>query len=199
MTAYQSLEQHFQRIYDLRHVEAIAMWDEASMMPVGGGEARSQAMSSLGVVIHGMVTDPRVAEWADKARDEDLDDWQQANVREIERLYRESTCLPEELVARRSRITSKCEQAWRVHRADNNWSAMQRLLEDVIAVSREEAACRSEASGAGLYDALLDVYEPEMTSATLDELFADLKVFLPPFVEPVIERQKQQDVLPLTG
>ncbi|MBD3649387.1 MAG: carboxypeptidase M32, partial [Pseudomonadales bacterium] len=43
------------------------------------------------------------------------------------------------------------------------------------------------------------VYEPEMTSATLDELFADLKSFLPPFVEQVIERQKNQDVLPLTG
>jgi len=190
MSAYQSLEDHFRKIDDLNHVASVAMWDEATMMPPGGGDARGRAMSTLSVVIHEQVTDPRVGEWVDAARSEHLSDWQRANLREIERTWREQTCLPAELVARRGIVTSRSEQAWRRHRASNNWQAMQPLLEEVVSVMREEAACRAGATGRGLYDAMLDVYEPDMTSAKLDALFSDLKAFLPDFIENVLERQR---------
>ena len=147
-TDYDRLEVHFQKINDLRHVSAIAGWDEASMMPTGGGEARAQAMSTLDVMIHQLVTEPKVGEWIDGAKaGSSLDDWQAANLREIDRTWREATCMPEDLVAANSIARSKCEQAWRLHRANNDWKAMEPLLAEVVSLTREEASCRSESTG----------------------------------------------------
>ncbi len=58
-------------------------------------------------------------------------------------------------------------------------------------LSREEAAIRADALGCSRYDALLDLYEPEMTSARLDTLFADLKDWLPQLLQRALEKQAQ--------
>ncbi len=195
MHHYQQLQRHFARLSDLAHVQAIAGWDEAAMMPAGGGEARGQALATLEVVMHGMLTDPRVGEWIEGASDEQLDTWQRANLREMARSYRESTCMPEALVERKKLATSRCEQAWRRYRAENNWQAMAPLLQEVVTLAREEAAVRAEATGLSLYDALFDTYEPGMTCAKVDQLFADLKGFLPGLLDEVLERQAAEPLL----
>jgi carboxypeptidase Taq len=192
MTPYEKLHQHFARLNDLYHVGAVAQWDEAAMMPAGGGDARGQALATLDGVTHQMLTDPRIGEWLAAADSATLEPWQAANLREMQRNYRDATCLPESLVERRTLANSRCEQAWRVHRAENNWQAMAPLLEDVVALAREEAAARAAVNGMSLYDSLLDSYEPGMTCAQLDPLFAELKAFLPGLLDATIERQQQQ-------
>ena len=199
-TDYDRLEVHFQKINDLRHVSAIAGWDEASMMPTGGGEARAQAMSTLDVMIHQLVTEPKVGEWIDGAKaGSSLDDWQAANLREIDRTWQEATCMPEDLVAANSIARSKCEQAWRLHRGNNDWKSMEPLLAEVVSLTREEASCRSESTGLGLYDAMLNLYEPDVTSEQIDAVFADLKGFLPQFADKVVNLQSADEVLPVSG
>ncbi|MEO2175667.1 MAG: carboxypeptidase M32, partial [bacterium] len=145
MSAYQNVHDHFREINDLQHVLAITNWDEASMMPVGGGQVRGQALSALQVVIHGLKTDPKIADWLEAAVTEDLDNWQSANLREIKRVYREATCMPADLVARLEQATTAAEQAWRQYRIDNNWADMEPLLTEVVNLSRKEAAVRAEA------------------------------------------------------
>lgn len=199
MGAYHSLETHFKKINDLAHVSAIASWDEASMMPAGGGEARGQAMATLSVLMHEMITKPQVGDWIEAATGEDLSSWQAANLREIGRVYREATCMPSELVEAQGLATSKSEQAWRECRAANDWKTMQPLLTEVVNLGRREAEVRSSASDLGLYDSLLDTYEPDVRSAQLDEVFADLKSFLPPFLDQVLASQAQETLLPVSG
>ncbi|MCH7744235.1 MAG: carboxypeptidase M32 [Proteobacteria bacterium] len=194
MPAYQNLFRQFKKIADLAHVQSICAWDEAAMMPSGGGEARAQATATLAVLIHESTSDPRIKDWLEQAKSEDLDQMQKANVREIERQHREATCLTKELVHRSRLASSRCEQAWRQYRTDNNWTDMQPLLQDVVAVTREEAAMRAASTGLSLYDAMLDVYEPGMTSEQLDGLFAELKAFLPGFIDEVLEHQEQRPV-----
>ena len=59
--AYERLTEHFQKVGDLDHVYSISSWDEATMMPEGGGTARGQAMATLGVVIHEMQCSEKIA------------------------------------------------------------------------------------------------------------------------------------------
>ena len=195
MSSYQNLADHFKKISQLEHVQAITQWDEAAMMPVGGGEARSEAMATLGVVIHELKTDPKIGEWLDKAVDEELDAPQTASVREMAREHREATCLTPELVGELGRASSRCEQAWRQLRSENNWQDMEPLLTNVVSLVREEAAMRSVSTGMSLYDAMLDVYEPDMTCEKLDVLFARLKQFLPDFVGEVLQQQASDPVI----
>ncbi len=56
--AYQALSTRHRRLAHLQHVEAIAAWDEAAMMPAGGGESRAEALATLRVFTHELATDP---------------------------------------------------------------------------------------------------------------------------------------------
>lgn len=195
--AYEQLTEHYKKVGDLRHVYMITAWDEAAMMPVGGGEARGEALASLDVVIHEMVVNSQVGDWIDTCSNLDLDDWQQANLREIKREYDEMTCLPSEFVRSQSVASSKAEQAWRFHRGENDWHTFLPLLEEVVKHAREEAEIRAERTGLGRYDALLETFEPGMRSAVLDELFARLKSTLPDMVTAALAQQAKQPLLPL--
>ena len=74
-------------------------WDEAVMMPVGGGERRGDVLATLAGVVHRQLTSPEIADLIAAAADEtDLDDWQRANLREIRRKHLHATALPEALV-----------------------------------------------------------------------------------------------------
>src|SRR5262249_13165718 len=87
--SYTVLEVHFRRLSQLEHVEAIASWDEAAMMPAGGGLARGAALATLKGLIHEEASAPRVGEWiaAAESRSAELGPWQLANLREIRRGY----------------------------------------------------------------------------------------------------------------
>ncbi len=197
MSTYQKLYDHFKKISDLEHVQSIGYWDEASMMPLGGGEARGEALATLGILIHELKTETRVGEWLDRVSSENLTGNEAANTREMARAHREATCLTGTLVGDLKRTSSRCEQAWRQFRADNNWAGMQPLLEEVVHLVREEAAMRADSTGVSAYDAMLDVYEPGMTSEKLDEIFAGLTSFLPGFIDEVIDLQKSSPVIPM--
>ena len=200
MSAYSELHQHFARIGDLSHAAAIVSWDEAAMMPKGGGKARGRAMATLGVTVHGMTADPKVADWLDAASAQnDLSDWQRANIREMRRVFELATCISPDLVEARSLATARCEQAWRQCRSENDWATMAPMLDEVIRIAREEAAARSAATGLGLYDAMLDTYEPGMRASRVEVLFDELKAFLPRFAREVIERQALNPPTPLLG
>lgn len=197
--AYKALHDHFSTIYDLKHVQAMASWDESSMMPVGGGEARGRAMSTLGVVIHDMLIDERVPDWLAQAQGETLDEWQRANVREITRMVSEATAVPSDIVRRLGLATARSEQAWRIARADNDWQVMKPLLEDVVSLTREKAAALAGQRQCSLYDALLDTFEPGATTEMVDGVFGDLKSFLPGFLDEILEKQASEEVLEPRG
>jgi carboxypeptidase Taq len=180
-------------------VKAITGWDEAVMMPQGGGESRAEAMATLEGLIHELSTDPRVGEWLERAKAAPEDALARASLREIERVYLRATALPQALVEAQSRAQLRCEQAWRNQRANNDWTSHKPLLEEVVKLKREEASVLSERTGAAPYDALMDAFEPGMTCARLDEIFGELERFLPSAVNEAIERKKSQSVLPIEG
>ena len=197
--SYTELAAHYHRISQLSHVKAITGWDEAVMMPHGGGEARAEAMATLEGLIHELSTDKRVGEWLDRAREAPLDDAARASLREIERVYLRATALPQQLVEAQSRAQLRCEQAWRSQRKNNDWAGHRPLLEEVVRLKREEAHVLAERTGASPYDALMDAFEPGMKSERLDAIFGELERFLPGAVSEAVERQARLPVLPIAG
>ncbi|KAA8729797.1 MAG: carboxypeptidase M32 [Ewingella americana] len=191
-TAYSQLRSTFARLSRFNHLSAIAGWDMAAMMPPAGSKARSEALAELSVLSHQILTAKQVGEWLDQAESEDLNDLERADLREMRRKYQQSAVLPESLVQEKSLAGARCEHAWRIQRKSNDWDSFAENLREVVRLSREEAKLRSEATGVGLYDSLLDMYEPGMTSAKLDELFGDLKTWLPNLLKTVVEKQKSE-------
>ena len=130
----------------LEHSQAILGADEATHMAVGGGEKRAEAMAVLAGIYHRQATAPEIADLIAAAKQEDLNDAQEAALREFERQYINATSLPAEFVERQTRTRMRCEQLWRDLRAKNDWASFEPALAGVIAMAREEAAMRAEAS-----------------------------------------------------
>ncbi|MEO7245948.1 MAG: carboxypeptidase M32, partial [Rubrivivax sp.] len=63
----------------------------------------------------------------------------------------------------------------------------------VLASVREEAALLAAQTGRSKYDALLDRYEPGMSTAQLDRVFGDVRSWLPDLIRRVRARQAARD------
>ena len=202
MKTYKALEKQFRRISAVNGALAMLGWDQSTMMPEGGARARSEQIATLSVLRHEWITDARLGDQLNEAatQADKLDDWQRANLREMQRQWRHATALTPKLVALRSRTTMACEMVWRKARRDDDFKAFARAFLPVLELTREVAAAKSAAFGLGAYDALLDEYEPGGRSASIDKLFADLGSFLPDFIDRALVKQgKRPAPLPLPG
>lgn len=193
-SAYANLTRTFQRLSRFGHLSAIAGWDMMTMMPAGGSSARGAALAELSVLRHEILTAKQVGEWLQQAQQEDLDDVAQANLFEMQRAWQQASLLPASLVEAKSIVGSRCEHAWRSQRPNNDWQGFSANLKEVVKLSRQEAEIRAQANGCSRYDALLDVFEPGMTSAKLDLTFADLKQWLPDLLQKIVAQQSQENV-----
>ena len=197
MLAYQQLEKKFKRISNLEHLSSIAHWDEAVMMPAGGSQSRAEAQAEVSVMINEIMGSKDVGDLLIQAEHDQnlLNSWQKANLSEMKRAWLKATSVSPELVEAKIMAGSKCEMAWRSLRQENNWQDFVPLFKEVVKLSREEAKQRSEAMGAEVYDALLNLYEPGMTCAKLDVIFTEIKGFLPEFIQQVVDKQKSEKVV----
>ncbi|WP_277975457.1 carboxypeptidase M32 [Pantoea endophytica] len=198
-SAYQELSRTFQRLSRFGHLGAIAGVDMQTTMPPGGSQARGEAMAELSVFMHEVLTDKRLGGLFDAAQQESMNDVEQVNLSEMQRAWQQATLLPASLVEAKSLAGSRCEHAWRQQRPANDWQGFSANLKEVVKLSRQEAQLRADALGVSRYDALLDVFEPAMTSAQLDQTFGDLKSWLPDLLQKAVEKQQQTPIAQPVG
>lgn len=190
--SFEKLDALCRRLHALEHATSILHADEATHMPVGGGEARAESMSVLAGMYHRQATAPEIGDWLEAAEKEDLSEEQQAAVREFRRVWTGLTCLPSEFVERQAVTRMRCEQLWRDLRPKNDWAGFQAALEGVVELAREEAGLRAQAFGLDPYDALMEQYDPGNRAADITPVFAELKSFLVGFVPKALEAQERR-------
>ncbi|OOQ68332.1 carboxypeptidase M32 [Vibrio parahaemolyticus] len=195
MNAFTKLVEHSKKVANFGHLLEIVGWDQAAVMPSGGAEARSNAMAELEVHIHSLMTQPHLEDLFAQAEEETLATQERAMLREMKREWQLANLLPESLVQASSLAGSKCEHAWRTQRSNNDWAGFEKNWAEVVKLSQEEAQIRADANGTTPYDAMLNVYEPGTTSASLDTLFSDVKTWLPSLIDEAIEKQKSNNIL----
>ena len=190
--AYGELTRTFARLHRFAHLGAIAVWDQAVMMPSGGNTARSAAMAELHVLMHDLLTAPRLKDALRSAEQEDLGPMQRANLREMRRLWEAANVVPSRLVEAKTMAETRCEHAWRTQRSWNDWDGFAANLREVVALSREQAGLLAKYKGCAPYDALVDRYEPGMTSAAIESVFTDIAAWLPGLIKRVQSRQASE-------
>jgi carboxypeptidase Taq len=197
--AYRTLEERFKRLSDIVGALAVLEWDHQVMMPRGGNEARAEQFATLRQIAHEVLTDATTGALLGEAETQaaDLDPWQRANLREMQRSYARAVALDPALVAALARATARAEMTWRDARAKADFAALAPALAEVVRLTREEAAAKAGALDLPPYDALLDGYEPGLRAAQIDALLDPLAAFLPDFLEQVLARQPAP--LPIQG
>jgi carboxypeptidase Taq len=174
-------------------------WDEETCLPRSGVAHRSEQLALLAGLLHDRTTDPRVGELLGVLEGSDLvadpESPAAVNVRELRRGYDRERRLPRRLVEEIARVTPLAQQAWADAREQVDYERFRPWLERQLALAREEA----DAVGFPevRYDALLEDYEPGVTTRQVAELFTELRRELVPMVQalPAAGKRTRASVL----
>lgn len=185
------LRQRLGEVHQLHMASALLDWDQQTYMPPESVQARSEQKAALTRISHNLFTAPEtgdlIAAAEQQAAGGDADDpVVDALVRVSRRDYDRATRIPVDLMSERVRVTALAQEEWAAARAADDYPRFAPWLRRVIDLERQVA----DALGwtGRRYDALLDQYEPGMTSARVDELFTELKEGLSLLVREIGEK-----------
>ncbi|MFV0513086.1 MAG: carboxypeptidase M32 [Jhaorihella sp.] len=184
MSAFNSL-MAFQRDTEaLGQIAGRLGWDQETVMPRGAAVQRGEEMAAIDAVLHARRCDPRVGEWLEAATPPDATG--AAQLREIRRAFERARKVPAALSRRIARVTSEAQGKWAAARADEDVAAFLPVLDEVVALKREEGAALAE--GGDIYDAMLQDYEPGTSGAAIGAMFDAMRPRLVALRAAVLER-----------
>ncbi|WP_118134906.1 carboxypeptidase M32 [Oceanicella sp. SM1341] len=182
--AFSELCGHFRQVTALSQVSGLLSWDQETMMPERGAELRSEQCAAVEACIHRLRADPRIPDWAAAIDPKTLDPAGCVTLREAVRAHRRATRIPAALAEEIARVTALSQGIWARARAARRFADFAPSLGRIVALRREEADCIAE-PGQSRYDALLEDYEPGMTTAVLSPLLTGMRPRLTALAERV--------------
>ena len=195
MEKFDELKARLAEISDLERAAAVLGWDQQTYMPPGGTAARSEQLATLSKLAHQHFISDEMGDLLEASAQEtdgmDHGSDEASLVRVTRRDYQKARRVPSELVAELARVTTLATETWTQARAQSNFSLFAPHLERIVALEIRLA----EALGYDerIYDALLDQYEPEMKTAQVEAIFAEIKPQLVQLAREIAEHQDQVD------
>lgn len=173
--ALAELKDYMQTLGDLSGAMSLLSWDTETKMPAKAAPFRARQRAALSTLLHRMSTDPKLGQWLEELEPqaESLSVEDKALLREVRRDYDQATKLPESLVRELSETTSKAHTVWVDARKTKNFSAFAPLLKRIVELNQQQAEVLGYEGSP--YNALLDLYEPGLTTEKLDPIFNALE------------------------
>ena len=186
---YLQLCNHQKKTALLEGINALLGWDERTMLPQAAGPYRADQIAFLAGMIHQRRTDPRLGDWLEALCQTELvaDPFSDAGatITQVKRAYEKQVKIPQDLVESLTRAAVVGQQVWVESRKADDFSMFAPQLEEIVRLTKEKADamgyqdCR--------YDALLDEYEPQASTAQVAEVLSDLGEQLGPLVRTIVE------------
>lgn len=196
--AWQRLMELVREAAVLNSCGAVLSWDRETGMPAGGIGHRAEQLQLLAGLVHDRQTSPELGELLATLEDavpaDDDSDDRAVTVRELRRAWDRATRLPRRLVQALSHTTALAQQHWTEARSTSDYNQFAPWLSRLLELKREEADAVGWSEGGEPYDALLDEYEPDVTSAELSELFGQLRGELVPLIAAISDSGRRAPV-----
>ncbi|MBM3200977.1 MAG: carboxypeptidase M32 [Chlamydiae bacterium] len=164
----------------LQSISYILDWDQETYMPKEGISIRAEQQALISELIHNEATSPKLQSILSKymhlsngTLKKEFSQEENAILREVYRDYLQESRLPTEFVKHFKKVTTEALHVWKEAKQKRNFSLFAPHLEEIVRLTREKAKFLGYQDHP--YDALLDLYEPNITTKILDTLFADLK------------------------
>ncbi|UCD26363.1 MAG: carboxypeptidase M32 [Candidatus Bathyarchaeota archaeon] len=183
----------------LQTTTSIIHWDMETMMPPKAIDHRSQQLALLSQIEHKLSTNPEIGKLLNEIMKhpeyDRLDNIQQRNVYLIKKEYDEQIRLPEDLVSRTAKQKATTIDVWKKAKANKNFSILKPELERLLSLKKKAAEILMKVKETSTsYDAMIDIYEPKMSSETISKIFGDLKEGLISLAGECETAKKQPDV-----
>ena len=177
---YQRLLERTKNLIVLGSAEAIVNWDMETMMPPRAVHLRSEQLALLSQIHHKMSTAPETGKLLDTIlkhpQYDTLNEVEKRNVYLIKKNYDEQTKLPTKLVTEIAKQQAITVNTWKQAKATQNYALFKPELEKLTALNKQAADILMKVKKTKTpYDALIDIYEPNMTTEAITKIFTELQ------------------------
>ena len=155
---------------DLLCVLNLLTWDARTQMPPGGEATRAQQQATVGALARERALDPAFEAAALDAQHRENEAAAAAQALDAVRAMRR---VPGALTSELALLKSGAQATWAQARAQNDFASFAPMLARMVQLNRDLADALGYEDHP--YDALLNLYEPGLTGAALDPLFAQLR------------------------
>jgi carboxypeptidase Taq len=186
-------------IHRYNSILSLLHWDQETCMPVGAISARSEQIALLSTLIHEKKTSRKFKECLEKLvslstgkpKVKGLCKKQLAMVREWRKDFTRMDKLPTSFVKNFSQVTSEASQIWASAKKENNFKLFAPFLDKIVGLCRQKADILG--FGDHPYDALLESYEPCMTTHKVEGIFGSLQKELTALLKKIKASRQIED------
>lgn len=207
---YMGLKMAFRDIGRMNAIIETLGRDFLTAMPEGAYKSRLGQISFLSRRMHEDLASHNIAELIESAREhqqqspDDWDKWDNANLHEMETMYRHYCRVDSDLMERRAHLSYEGRRRHRAVLRDNDWESAQVFLQEMIDLQREIAESKCLVDNAhgseAAYQALMREYIPGARLGEIDRLFKDYETKLNELLPKILEKQNRQEkALPIEG
>lgn len=175
----------------LKGINHLLDWDQETYMPKGAAPIRAVQHETLASLIHSEMTGKKFASALSKLIDipsgkiaaAGLSSEKHAALKEWRRDFIRDKALPGKFVADFARLTSEAVVAWRDARKANAFKQFAPFLKRIVEMNRKRADYLGFKDQP--YDALIDLFEPEMTTRETAAIFNKLRQAIVPLLKKI--------------
>ena len=197
-TTFDKACQHGRQTALLQSTLALLEWDQHTKMPEQAAAYRADQITALATQVHARRTDEQFGQWLselasepDTANANQPPTDQAATIAGLKRQFDRQSKIPAELAAALARSASEGQTAWVTARQNNDFASFLPYLQTIVALKREEAAAVGFQDHP--YDALIDEYEPGMSTSQVSSVVKNLSEALVPLVAAISDSSYKPD------
>jgi carboxypeptidase Taq len=193
-TSFAALDERVAAANDVLNAISVLTWDSRTMMPAGGAETRGHQIATLTRLARDLLLAPETeAALADAERAADTlpeDAPERRMVAQTRHAFEHHRRVPASLIQERAALRTLAQAAWIEARATGDFPLFAPFLARTVELSRAYADCIGWSEHP--YDAMVSIYEPGETTASLKRLFATLRESLQPILDAARARSAPQ-------
>ncbi|HEV2902917.1 MAG TPA: hypothetical protein VGW30_06615, partial [Gaiellaceae bacterium] len=175
-------------ILDLKRVSALVGWDQQTMMPPAGNDARADQLATIDRFSHELFVSDETGKLLDELAEHesalDPESIDAALIRVTRRDWEKARRVPPELQAELTKAEVLGVMAWAEARRNSDFEAFLPYLEKNVELKRRYIECFKD-SGKSDYDILLDDYQEGARTEEITAIFERIKEVVIPLIREV--------------
>ncbi len=183
----------------LEGIRELVSWDQETYMPQNAASIRAEQLELLSGMIHKQRTSPQFSKALAKlinletgrilSKKATLQ--QKGALKSWYREYKIDVTIPKKFVSEFAKLTSQAMQVWQQAKRDNSFQYFAPYLDRIVKMNQEKAELIGYKEHP--YDALLNLYEPGITTADVTTLFNDLRKSLSSLLKKIAQAKQVPD------
>lgn len=187
-----ALRERVAAVNDVLNATSVLTWDSRTMMPAGGAETRGFQIATLTRIARDLLLaaeTERALEEAERAVDTlAQESAERRMVQQVRHAFDHHRKVPAALIQERAALRTVAQAAWIEARSKSDFPVFAPFLAKTVELSRAYSDCIGWSEHP--YDAMVSIYEPGETAASLRKLFTVLRDGLLPILDAARSRPK---------